>query len=267
MWLIQELGAAKEYLLLSIREKLAERASLVLQTIGMMLNNSAFVILWLVFVNVYGGMNGWQAPEIIALNGFNALVYGIAFTLFGGTSQMRDGILNGAFDSVLLSPNALLSRGLTLGIRVSAVGDVLFGLICIGIYVLMAEPSLLSLGILTTLVIPSVCIMGSVMLISTSIAFFMPDSADLSRSFFELVFAPSMYPSGYFQGPVRFFLLYVIPSIAIAGLPVELLNNFSISLYLLVWCIAVLWMYVAWRVFLAGLRRYESGNMTGARAG
>lgn len=264
-WLMHECRSAYAYLALAVRETVAERATFVMQTVGMIFNNSAFVIMWTIFVSVYGSANGWAVPQIIALNGFNALVYGIAFTLFGGAWPMRDSILNGSFDTVLLSPNALLTRASTLDIRISATGDIVFGLICLVLFAAVYPVTLFDVFLLAVLAVPCVILMGAILLIAASIAFFVPDSTELSRSFFELVFAPSMYPAGYFQGPVRIFLLYVIPSIAIAGLPIELITAFSLSNFLLVWCLAVVWSYIAWRIFLAGLKRYESGNITGAR--
>jgi ABC-2 type transport system permease protein len=264
-WILGELNMAWQYTRFNFREYAAERATFVMQTIGMMLNNSAFVIMWIVFLNVYGSANGWHAPQIIALNGFNAFVYGIAFTFFGGLAALRDSILNGSFDSVLLTPRALLTRTSTLVMRISAGGDIVFGILCLGLYALIVDVSFMQVAVLATLVIPACVIMLSIMLISSSIAFFIPDSSDVSRSFFELVFSPSMYPSGYFQGTARVMLLYVLPSIAIAGLPVEIMVTFSPSAYVLVWCLAIVWAYMSWRIFLWGLKRYESGNVTGAR--
>jgi ABC-type uncharacterized transport system permease subunit len=74
-----------------------------------------------------------------------------------------------------------------------------------------------------------------------------------------------MYPSGGFQGTTRFVLTFVIPSITMAGLPIELLSQFSWYWFVVIWALACLWPLLAYRFFLYGLRRYESGNLTGAR--
>jgi ABC-2 type transport system permease protein len=264
-WLLGEVWMAWEYSKFNFREYAAERATFAMQTVGMILNNSAFIIVWIIFLNAYGSANGWHAPQIIALNGFNALVYGIVFTFFGGIAALRDSVLNGVFDSVLLTPRALLTRTSTLVMRISAGGDIVFGVACLGLYMYLAPVTAFQFATLAVLIIPTCTIMISIALIASSIAFFIPDSTDLSRSFFELVFAPSMYPSGYFQGGARILLLYVLPSIAMAGLPVELVMSFSLSMFALVWFLAVVWSCIAWRVFLTGLKRYESGNITGAR--
>jgi uncharacterized membrane protein YciS (DUF1049 family) len=52
---------------------------------------------------------------------------------------------------------------------------------------------------------------------------------------------------------------------AIAGLPVEAVKNLDILKILFVWGLAVIWTVIALFILKQGIKRYESGNLTGAR--
>ena len=264
-WLLSEIKIGWAYTVINLRESAAERASFVMQIIGMALNNVAFIVVWILFIDVFGNLNGWGAAEVIALQGYNAFIFGLAFTFAGGLMPLRGMILNGGFDSLLLSPRALLTRAFTLDIRTSAIGDLLYGVICVGIYIYLIGGGWYHALMLTMFAVPAFLIFVSILLISSSVAFFIADSEDLSRSIFELFFAPSMYPSGGFQGMARFLLTFVIPSITVAGLPIELLSNFSWFWFAVIWILAFVWPCIAYWFFLQGLKRYESGNTIGAR--
>ena len=79
------------------------------------------------------------------------------------------------------------------------------------------------------------------------------------------MFGPSIYPSGVYQGAMRIFFLFVLPSIAVAGLPVEILISFNFGNVVIVWFLAFVWSLIAALVLKQGVMRYESGNLTGAR--
>lgn len=264
-WLLSELNVAWAYTVLNIRESAAERVSFVMQILGMILNNVAFIIVWVLFIDVFGKLNGWGAAEVIALQGYNALIFGVAFTLCGGFVPVRALILNGGFDSILLTPRALLTRIATLDIRTSAIGDIVYGVVCVGVYLVLAGGGWYEALMLLLFMVPALAIFLSILLISATVAFYVADSEDLSRSIFELFFAPSMYPAGGFQGLTRFVLVFVIPSITIASLPIELLSTFSWFWFGVIWVLGLVWPALAYWFFLSGLKRYESGNVTGAR--
>ena len=55
------------------------RTSFVTNIVGMAINNTAFIIIWIFFVKSVGIINGWTAADIIGLMGFTALSYGVVF--------------------------------------------------------------------------------------------------------------------------------------------------------------------------------------------
>lgn len=241
------------------------RKGFLIQILGMMINNIAFLIGWIFFFRVFGTMNGWSVPETIGLQGLTALVYGIGLTIGEGTLVLPQYVHQGVFDQFLLSPRNLYLRILTSKLRVSAIGDSLFGLILIGVYIVQAHLSLGQVG-LFLLFLPAVTLLFlNVCLMTSLIAFFVPDSSVLSKNLFEVFFSPSMYPASLYQGWIRGVFLFLIPSLAIGGVPIEAVRDHRWSLLVLIWSLSLAWMVVTQVTLTKAVKRYESGNLTGAR--
>ncbi len=241
------------------------RFSFVMQVVGMMLNNSAFLLIWIFFFQAFGEINGWTGKEVIALQGFLAITYGITFSLFSGVSELPTAIHNGAFDSILLTPRNLYLRILTLVTRTSAIGDILSGVVSLVVYFVIAQLSIFQILMLLLLLVPSTIVLTNFALICSCISFFIPDADELSKNVFEIMFGPSLYPSGVYQGATRVFFLFILPTMAIAGLPVEAVKYLDVPKILFVWGLAIVWTLIALFVLKQGIKRYESGNLTGAR--
>lgn len=260
-----ELRMACEYVKGNIASAAELRASFVGQVVGMMINDISFLLIWLLFFEAFGQINGWGGAEVVALQGFLIITYGISFSLFAGALDLPIAINNGAFDTVLLTPRNVYLRILTLVTRVASIGDALYGAILLVAYSVIVHLSIFQFGLLILLLVPAILILTNFALIAACIGFFIPDSEELSKSVFELLVGPSLYPSGLYQGATRAFFLFVLPSIAIGGLPVEAVRSFDILGILIVWFLAVVWTMIALWVLKQGIKRYESGNLTGAR--
>ena len=53
------------------------RTSFLMNIVGMAINNTAFIFLWIFFVKSVGIIGGWTIYDIIALQGFTAVCFGI----------------------------------------------------------------------------------------------------------------------------------------------------------------------------------------------
>lgn len=241
------------------------RTGFILQIVGMMVNNIAFLAGWLFFFQLFGSINHWSGPETFGLQGLVALVYGLGFTFASGTVSLTDYVHQGVFDQFLLSPRNLYLRILSSKLRVSAIGDCLFGLVLIMIYIIQAKLGLGQILMLLLFLPPATLLFCNISLLTSLVAFMIPDSGVLSRNLFEAFFAPSMYPGALYQGWVRGVFLYLIPSLLIGSLPVEAVRDHRVTLLVLTWILSALWMLLTMLVLKNALRRYESGNLTGAR--
>ena len=229
------------------------------------LNNCSFLLIWIFFFQAFGKINGWGSTEVIVLQAFTALAYGLAFSFFSGAAELPVALHNGFFDSLLLTPKNLYLRILTLVTRISAIGDILFGVLFLIGYVLLAQLNLIQIGVLISLLIPATLFMINLLLITSCLGFFIPDARELGKAAFEIVFGPSLYPAGIFQGGVRFFFIFIFPALIMGGLPIEAVQEISWEKVLTIWIVAIVWTFFAISFLNIGRKRYESGNLTGAR--
>lgn len=236
------------------------RTSFVMNVIGMALNNIAFIILWGFFVQSVGIIGGWTTIDIVGLQGFAALSYGTIFALAAGIRKLPDYINSGAFDRFMLSPKNLLLRIATSAFSAPAMGDILFGIICLSIYSMLIHVGLYQILILAVVLVCATIVFLSLSIVAFSIAFFFTDASALSSSMFELFLTPALFHGGAFQGALRFVFTFIIPSLLIGTIPVEVLKNIDVSKLLLLVTLTVVWFLLALRIFSVAVKRYESSN-------
>jgi len=236
------------------------RTSFLMNVIGMTINNTAFIFLWIFFVQSVGVINGWTGADIVGLQGFTALSFGIVFSIAMGIRKLPDYVASGAFDRFMLSPKNLLLRVATAAFSPSAVGDVVFGLTCLIIYAVLLHAGLLQifLGILLVLCSAIVFLASAIIIYSTS--FYFVDSHNVSTGLFEIFLTPALFHGGAFQGVTRFVYTFLIPSLLVGTLPVEIVRDVLFPGVLLVALLTMIWLLLAIVIFNKAVRRYESSN-------
>ncbi len=236
------------------------RTSFLMNVIGMTINNTAFIFLWIFFVQSVGVINGWTSADIVGLQGFTALSYGIVFSTAMGIRKLPEYVASGAFDRFMLSPKNLLLRVATATFSPSAVGDVIFGFTCLIIYAALLHAGLLQilLGILLVLCSAIVFLACAIIIFSTS--FYFTDAQNVSSGLFEIFLTPALFHGGAFQGVTRFVYTFLIPSLLIGALPVEIVRDVSLSGLSLVALLTTVWLFLAVIIFNKAVRRYESSN-------
>mgnify|MGYP001599172047 CR=1 FL=1 len=263
--LFGELSVFMHYFRINIRAEAEQRVAFFLQQVGMMINNAAFLVSWILFINEFGVINGWGAYEVIGLWGFSSLVYGITFSLCGGAAELKRAINLGIFDSVLLLPRSVYLRVFSLDIKTSSIGDIIFGVAGLAFYAVMSSVTAWGMLAIVSMIVPGVLIMANILLITSCIAFFIVDSEHISNSAFYAFLDPSLYPSGPFQGVSRFILIFILPSLVVGGYPIEIAASPTILQVALVWLIGIVWTGLGFLTLRWCTRFYESGNLTGAR--
>mgnify|MGYP000875725351 CR=1 FL=1 len=241
------------------------RTSFFLQVFGMMLNNTAHLSLWIYFFHVFGSINGWTSVEVIGLQGILAFVFGIGMSFANGVSHLPEYVDRGVFDQFLLSPRNLYIRIMMNRMGVSSLGDILFGVLLIMLYLVMASATLAQVLILLSLLPAVVCLFINYLFVINLIGSLIPDATSLVKNLFMLQLAPATYPYGLFQGFSRVFFIFIVPGLTTAGLPIDIVRSFHLREYAIVWGVSIVWTILAWFLLKKAVRRYESGNLTGAR--
>lgn len=258
--MMKELRFALYAIKKNIQSSAELRTSFVMNILGMAINNTAFIILWGFFVKSVGVIGGWTVADIIGLQGFVALCFGIVFSAGAGIRKLADYTASGAFDRFMLSPKNLLIRTATSSFSVSALGDIVFGIVCLGIYAFLIHATIYQILLIALLVIISTIVFLAAAIAIYSTSFFFTDASSVTGSLFELFLTPSLFHGGAFQGVMRFIFTFAVPSLLIGALPVEIVRDISLGKLLLVSVLAIFWFVVSINIFNRAIRKYESSN-------
>lgn len=236
------------------------RTSFLLSIAGMMLNNSAFIFVWVYFTRTVGEIGGWTVADVIGLQGMTALTFGLIFGLGSGLQRLPFMVMNGQLDQYLLSPKNLLWRISFSRLSVPALGDIVFGVMCLVVYLLMINASLWQFLLLVALSFFASTAFMALVIIINSLSFYFANPQTLTHALLDMFFTPAIFHGGAFQGGLRFVFTFIVPSLVVGALPIEAVTNFSVSKSFLVIGLAIVWFIVAIKFFYYSLRRYTSAN-------
>lgn len=247
----------------NLASAMAIRGAFVLQIVGMVVNDLAYIAVWLLFFGVFGNVNGWTSAETFALMGLGTMTFGLVFGFVGGTIRLPSIIANGKLDPFLLTPRNVLVRILTHTIDIPALGDFIFGAAMLVIYAVLKGLSWGSIALLFGLVPAGAIITMSVSLMVACIIFFIPEDEGVSHRLFMVFLRPSQFPAGAYPDGLRMLFTFLIPSLLVTGLPIEVAQTQNVQMFLLIWALAFVWFGLSILTFTRALRRYESGNQLG----
>ena len=108
-------------------------------------------------------------------------------------------------------------------------------------------------------IIATLAFLAATIIIFSS-SFLFTDATSITPSIFDLYIAPSMFHGGAFQGALRFFYTFIIPSLVIGTLPVEAVRDLDWQKVGTITIITVVWFWISLAIFKRAVRRYESAN-------
>lgn len=244
----------------NIKSNTELRTSFWMNVFGMAVNNIAFVFLWIYFVKSVGIVGGWTAYDIVALNGFASISYGLIMSIFFGTKKIPEYVLSGSFDKFMLSPKNIILRIATSSFSAAAVGDIIFGAICLIFYGFVINITFLQVIYMLFFIIFGSIIFFSASLVINSVSFYFLDSISIVDGLFQFFFTPTLFHGGAFHGITRFLFTFVIPSLLIAAIPTETVKNLSLLNFLIILILSFAWFVLSIVVFKKAIRKYESSS-------
>ncbi len=234
------------------------RASFLTQIIFMFINNGIYFLFWLIFFDKFGDIGGYNVHDIYLLFAIVTFSYGIGSMFAGNTgANLTYLIAQGRLDYYLVLPRNLMLHVIFSRMNVSAIGDVIFGIITLFITGFYRPMELL---LFFAVCIPAALIYTGFSTIAGSLAFYMGNAQYASRQMTNVLLTFSTYPHTLFSGTVRLLLYTLIPAFFIGAIPVQIIKTGNGMLLLALWGVAFLMWGVATAVFYIGLRRYESGS-------
>lgn len=253
-----------KFALYSIKKNIQNSAELktsfFMNVFGMAINNTAFIIIWVFFVKTVGVINGWTAGDIIGLLGFSALCFGIVLSVGDGFRRLPDLVSSGSFDRFLLSPKNLLVRIGTSSFGSSAVGDAIFGIVCLIFYGILINATFFQILLIIFLIIITTIIFLSLVIVIYSISFLFMDSDQVTTGIFNFFLTPSLFNGGAFHGFIKLFFIFIVPSLLIGAIPVEIVRDISMSKLLLISILTLFWFFLSIKIFNKCVKKYESSN-------
>ncbi len=113
-----------------MREAL-NKVSFITNILFMILNNACFIVQWIILYSVKENIGGYTLNKVLLLWALAASTYGFAHLFFEKAFSLSDTINNGKLDSYLVQPRNVLLSVVTSDVKISAIGDLIYGLIMI----------------------------------------------------------------------------------------------------------------------------------------
>lgn len=243
----------------NVRESASNKKSFIIQTIAMFINNFVFVFFWQILFNNKGGnINGINIQDILYLWSIPTIGYGIAFFCFGGIDTLCKDIIDGNLDIYLTKPKHSLISILTSKSILSAMGDLLFGIVVGAIAVEFNPLKILAVlglgliaGILTTTIITSVKLL----------CFWLGDISNATQKYTHSLFITlTIYPEKMFPEIIKIVMFTAIPTAYVAHIPVSLMKDFSFIGIVVLVVATIFFTTLMFVLYSKGLKKYESGN-------
>jgi ABC-2 type transport system permease protein len=244
-----------------LQSSMEYKKAFLLQSLGMMLNNGAFIVFWAVIFKKFAApfaAVGVQFPEVMLIWALASSSYGFMHVLFGGARELTSYIINGQLDLYLLYPKSTL---FTLAVSKSfnsAWGDLAYGFVLFFLFVPVTWPSLLLFCAFTAL---SGLFFMSLLVLAHSLSFWWGNSQEFADALFGGMITFGIYPERIFSAEAKFLLFSVIPVGFLMFLPVRVILKYDPALLASVIGANAIMLLLAAFIFRRGLRRYESGNL------
>ena len=241
----------------AIMREMLNKISFLTNIVFMIINNSTFIIQWVVLFSIKNDIGGYSLNEVLLLWGLASSSFGVSRFFFKKAFDLSTTINNGKLDSYLVQPKNVLLSVITTDVEPSALGDMLYGYIVLLIYGITFKLFLL----FTLFSICSGLIITAITIIFNSLSFWFGKSDLLAEKMDGFMTSFATYPGGIFKGVTKWILLTIIP-VGIANyMPVDVMRNFNLSYLLIILGFTIFIVTIAFIVFYKGLKRYSSSNL------
>lgn len=239
------------------------RFSFFSQILGMMVNDSLWVVFWVLYFQKFPVLNGWTLEDLLVMWAVITFSFGLAFGLFWNVARLPELVQTGQLDYYLAHPKNVLLHLSVSHIRPVNLGDCLFGPLLLAFFVPLEWDRWLVFLVASSL---AAVIYYSFYLLAGSMSFFWGSSEGFAAQASMALVHFSTYPTKIFDGWTRVLLFTVLPAGFISEVPVELVRRFDALSMMKLAGAAALFLTLAVLVFHAGLRRYESGHLLQLRS-
>jgi len=245
----------------NIMRQMVNKVTFITNILFMILNNASFIVQWIILFSLKDEIGGYTLNEVILLWGLAAGTFGISHILFYKAFEMPELIMNGKLDTFLVQPKNVFLSVISSDTSISAIGDLIYGYICLIIYGITFKNFIL----FTLFSITGAIILTSFVSIMGSICFWITKGDMLADSLTNMMINFATYPGTIFKGVVRAILYIVIPVGFANYMPVDIILKFDLLSFIYVIVFTVVITILAFVIFNKGLKRYSSSNLMSSR--
>lgn len=245
----------------NIMRQMTNKVTFITNIVFMILNNASFIIQWIILFELRESIGGYTLKEVILLWGLAAGVFGIAHIFFNKAFEISDLIINGKLDTFIVQPKNVFLSVISSDTSISAIGDLLYGYICLFIYGITIKNFIL----FTLFSITGGIILTAFCSILGCLSFWIVKSETIADSLNSAMIHFATYPGTIFKNIVKILLFTIIPVGIAHYMPVEIILNFDICKFIIVFVFTIFISGLAFWVFNKGLKRYSSSNLMSSR--
>ena len=263
--MLMEVKNQAKVMLLSIKyalqREMLNKVTFLSNIIFMILNNGCFIIQWIILYSLREDVGGYTFKQVLLLWGLAAGTYGVAHFFFKEAFELSGTIHNGKLDAYLIQPKNVLISIITSNVEVSAIGDMLYGIIMLVLFGFSIKNFLL----FALFSITGGLMVTSVAIIWASFSFWFGRVSIVTDTVNSLITNFATYPEGIFKGITKVFFYTFIPIGFADYLPVEILTEFQLIPFLIVLAVTIVFILFTFFLFNQGLKRYSSSNLMNVR--
>lgn len=241
----------------NLQSAMEYRVSFLTQMFGMMLNNTMYFVVWVIFFDRFRDVRGWGLTDMYVTFGITASAFGLVSVLFGNVFNLGDIITKGRLDYYLSLPRPVLLHTLASRTIASGMGDLVYG------YLSFAASGIFSLdGLLrfTLAILLSATVFAAFLVIFQSLAFWIGNASNLAGLALNAMITFAIYPITLFDNVAKLILFTLIPAALMGAVPAAFVRGFTWETLAQLTLGAAALLGIAIGLFEIGLRRYESGS-------
>ena len=240
-----------------LMREMVNKFSFLANIIFMIINNSCFIIQWVVLYSLKDNIGGYTFKQMLLLWGIAASTFGVSRFFFKKAFNLSETINTGKLDAFLVQPKNVLLSVITSSTKISAIGDVIYGYIVL----LLCTRGIYEILIFTIFSITGAIITTCVAIIFGSMSFFFTRNELLADSVNDMMIHFSTYPENIFNGFVKVLFYTILPIAIVAYLPIKVILAFNLSTFLIIIGFTCLMIFLSFIIFNTGLKRYTSSNL------
>jgi ABC-2 type transport system permease protein len=241
----------------AVAEVRANRASLLTQVTVMGLNDTVWILFWVLFFQRVGTVRGWDGESIMLLLAVITAAAGIALGVLANARRIGSMAVDGHLDAVLTLPVPPLAHLLLRRVEATNVGDLAFGFI---LFLAAGSPTLERTAVFLFAVVAAATTMTGFLVLAGSLAFFAGRNEAGELGFHAMLLLGS-YPVDIFAGAAKVVLYTAVPAAFVSSVPARLVQDFDAGQAGWLVAVAGIFAFAGWATFTVGLRRYTSGSV------